>query len=721
MTRRELFSTAAALGINSRIPAALASAGAGPETRLTAVHILVESPGWSPELGKRWDARRYVELCREAGVGIIEQKTKNEHGHALFPFKGRPCPHDWVSPTRAECLRAGIPYVAYYNVGLDNWMAKQRPEWQCRDAAGKPLIAFNSYNWMCFRSPWHDLVLDELRQVVEAIRPDGAWFDLLGAPNAYGPGSFDAALACRCDHCRKVYRQAFDEEMPPPTTEDPELRWRLNRFGHQSRITMLRDAAKLVRSLGAEMWLGSNGAGFWDSLAGTPQDVKDLITFNSSEAKDHRGISFKAKMMWSLGKPFQIHSYGGFSKMEPGNAVGTWVAWNLIPADYLAVSTAVAAAHGGRLCVGLNPLPDGSFQPDEVKRLTGGYQAANERARWLTGLKTVPNIGIIYDGASELSLMRQPGPRLRIQQEAAGLHNALLEAGMHFDVIDSAHLDTAGYSALVLGDAVCPEESLSKALQSYVTGGGLLVVTGETSLRDRQGRRRADFAWADLLGVRFTGVSPFTEANFGWLGEELRGDTQDYPMLFRGAVYEIECTTARSLAELIYPAAHRTKDVFTDGETDYTHYGPRTGKALITLNRVGKGKVIYIGLPLGREIVQRNDPWLKGMLARAVTTFGLPLSITAQLPPGVQLVFGRKHSAHAVSLVNHYAGMVVSGTPRPAVQVGPVQVEIPLRVLGRTPTSVQPMEARGFQWSVERDTLRLRADSIGNHALIVIS
>ncbi|MCX6623959.1 MAG: hypothetical protein NTY38_23440, partial [Acidobacteria bacterium] len=369
MTRRELLSTAAAIGVSATQRVDAEGVGGGPESRLTAVHILVESPPWSPDPGKHWDARRAVELCRDSGVGIIEQKTKNEHGHALFPFRGRPCPHDWVTSTRAEAKRAGIPYVAYYNVGLDNWMATQRPEWQCRDAAGKPLIAFGAYNWMCFRSPWRQLVLDELRQVTAAIQPEAVWFDLLGAPNAYGPGSFDPALACHCDYCRKAYQQAFGEAMPAATA-DPELRWRLNRFGHQSRIEMLGDASKLVRSIGPKMWLGSNGAGFWDSLSATPPEVKDFITFNSSEAKDHRGISFKAKMMWSLGKPYQIHSYGGFSKMEPGSAVGSWVAWNLIPSEYLHISAAVAAAHGGRLSVGVNPLPDGSFQADEVKRLS---------------------------------------------------------------------------------------------------------------------------------------------------------------------------------------------------------------------------------------------------------------------------------------------------------------------------------------------------------------
>lgn len=714
LTRREVLLASSALALR-------AQPGRGPETRLTAVHILVESPPWVPERGKQWDPRRAVELCREAGAGIIEQKTKNEHGHALFPFRGRPCPHDWITGTREEARRAGIPYVAYYNVGLDNWMAREKPEWTCRDAEDKPAIAFGAYNWMCFRSPWHDLVLDELRQVVEATHPESVWFDLLGAPNAYGPGSFDPAVACRCAYCRKAYRESFHEEMPGADTKDPALRWRLNRFGHASRIRMLRDACNLVRSIQPKTWLGSNGAGYWDSLAGTPEDVASWITFNSSEAKDHRGISFKSKLMWSLGKPFQIHSYGGFTKMEAGSAVGTWVAWNLIPGGYLRISAAVAAAHGGRLSVGVNPLPDGSFPASEMKRLGPAFHAANERSAWLAGLESVRDVGIVYDGASDLALMRQPGPRLRVQQEAQGLHNALLEAGLHFDVIDSRKLDPRGYRALVLGDAAAPGAKLREALEAWVRAGGCLVVTGETSLYDDAGVRRADFAWSELLGVRYRGVSAFKEANYGALSDTLRGDAPDYPILFRGPVLEVESTTATPLAELIYPAAHRTPEIFTDGETDYIHPGARTGKPLVTLNRVGKGCVIYVASAIGREILTRNDPWLKLLVVRAIEAHAAPAAITTHVPAGVQVVFGRKADAHVVSLVNHYPGLVGSGAADAGPRVGPVRVEVPVAVLGRAPSAVRAIDAAAFEWKVEGATLRMSAEWIGHHAVLIIS
>jgi hypothetical protein len=721
MRRRDLFSLAAGASTSALFPATPNPLQkAGPAGILTAVHTMVEMPKWAPDLGKHWDPKRYVALCRECGVGIIEQKTKNEHGQAAMPLRGRPCPHDWVTETRRQAQRAGIPYVAYYNVGLDNWMAKQRPEWRCVDAAGQPLIAFGAYNWMCLRSPWRDVVLDELRQVIEAIHPEAVWFDLLGMPNAYGPGSFDPALACQCPHCRAAYQHAYGDAQPVKT-DDPELRWRLNRLGNQARIEMLRDASKLLRSLDPDLWLGSNGSGFYDRLAGTPQDVQDYITFYSSEAKDHRGISFKAKSMWSLGKPYQIHSYGGFTRLEPGSAVGTWAAWNLLPPSYLATSAAIAAAHGGRLSVGVNPLPDGTFHADELRNLSGPFAAVRERTPWLVGLQSVPNIAVVYDWPSELMRMRLAGaPRLPVQQETLGLHHALLDEGMHFDVIDSDRAGAPAYRALLLGDAACPAPDLLEKLRAYVEAGGLLIATHETSLRDPQGNRRPDFAWNNFLGVRFKQVSPYREANYCWLGDELRGDSPAYPLLFLTEVLEVECTTARPLAELAYPAAHRTAEIYTDGETPYTHFGPRTGKPLITLNRVGKGSVLYVAAPIGREILARADTWLKHAVAQAVRKFAAPLVIDTQVPTGVQVVLGRKKDVTVISLINHYAGLIPGGWKSVSPQVGPAKLRVDIGSLRHQPPQVKWIGAEGVRWKISGTSLHIDVDRIGQHALLIL-
>jgi Beta-galactosidase trimerisation domain/Hypothetical glycosyl hydrolase 6 len=717
LVRRREFLAAGASGLGAFRGLAHAAA-AGPRQRLTAIHTMVDIPEWAADPGKKFNPKEFVRLCRVARVEVIEFKLKNAVGGATFPFHGRPCPRDWVTETRALSREAGIQFIAYYNVGLDNWMALRHPEWCCVDPNGKPAIAFGAYNWMCIRSPWRDKVIDELRQMEQALHSDGVWFDLLGTPNAYGVGSYNPGAACFCPYCKAAYKAKFGEEQPV-SSDDPAIRLRANRFGQEARVTMLRDCIRVLHSISPKLELGYNGAGLYDDLAATPQDVRDNVTYNSSEAKQHRVISFTAKSLWSLGKSFQVHTYGGFNRMDPGSVVGTWSGWNLIPAPYLEVSAAIISAHAGRIALGVNPLPDGTVFESEFQRVGRVLSPIAEREQWLAGLKSVPNVAVVYDTESELRLLPLPESRGQpVRQESIGLHDALLDAGIHFDVVQSSYLDTTGYRAILLGDAVSPTDKLRASLTRFVQGGGLLIATAETSLRDEAGRRRSNFGWPDLLGVQLTGTSPYAEANYAWLGDELRGDAPAYPLLFRVPVLEVKCTTAVKLAELVYPEGHRTPQVFTDGETPYTHFKQFTGKPLVTLNRVGRGAVIYISPPIGREIATRQDPWLKRLVARCVTQYAAALAIDMQAPTGIQVVFGRKPGVSVVSLVNYYGGLAPGTDERSLPQVGPVRLKVQM---GSSPKSVRLFGGNGLDWKYSAGVIDANIQMVGHHALLIIT
>ena len=198
------------------------------------------------------------------------------------------------------------------------------------------------------------------------------------------------------------------------------------------------------------------------------------------------------------------------------------------------------------------------------------WGAVRQREPWLYGLRSVPGMAVLYDASSDLAVMPIPkSPNAPSRLEASGLHNALIEAGLHFDVLPVHLLRPEQHRVLLLGNALLPPPALRTAIERFLENGGLLIATHETSLRDQQGGRLADFAWRDLFGVRFKGVSPFTEANYGLLGDELRGAAPRYPIFFQTAVLEIECAGARPLAELVYPEKRRSKEVFTDGETPH--------------------------------------------------------------------------------------------------------------------------------------------------------
>jgi len=298
---------------------------------------------------------------------------------------------------------------------------------------------------------------------------------------------------------------------------------------------------------------------------------------------------------------------------------------------------------------------------------------------------------------------------------------------MHFDIINSDRLQPEQYYVIAIGDAPCVSPDLGRRLHSFVAAGGLLIVTHETSLGDRNAQRLDNFAWADLLVVRFTGLSPYEEANFGWLGDELRGDSPAYPVLFRTRLLEVECTSARPLAELVYPAAHRTRDVFTDGETPYTNFRKQSsGKPLITVNHIGNGSVIYIAGPIGREIATREDPWLKQIVSTCIRNFATRLAIDVKAPPGIQIVLGHRGVAeggpwlHVLSLVNHYSGLDTAAGKNPIPCVGPIRIRIPLDTLKTKPGFVHPIGVSNMKWNWSKDVLQVEMASVGHHGVLVI-
>jgi hypothetical protein len=65
------------------------------------------------------------------------------------------------------------------------------------------------------------------------------------------------------------------------------------------------------------------------------------------------------------------------------------------------------------------------------------------------------------------------------------------------------------YKLVFVPNAACLSDAQCGLLRAYVQDGGRLVATHFTSAADEYGRARADFALADLLGVRLVASAPF--------------------------------------------------------------------------------------------------------------------------------------------------------------------------------------------------------------------
>lgn len=91
MRRREFFLSAAAAGLRGAAPGSTTS-------RLAAIQVMVDMPDFAADPGKKFDPRRFIRLCRDARVDVIEFKCKN--AVARMPW-ATPC-----SPSETVSARA---------------------------------------------------------------------------------------------------------------------------------------------------------------------------------------------------------------------------------------------------------------------------------------------------------------------------------------------------------------------------------------------------------------------------------------------------------------------------------------------------------------------------------------------------------------------------------------------------------------------------------------
>ncbi|MCQ2378698.1 MAG: hypothetical protein MJ016_05745, partial [Victivallaceae bacterium] len=96
--------------------------------------------------------------------------------------------------------------------------------------------------------------------------------------------------------------------------------------------------------------------------------------------------------------------------------------------------------------------------------------------------------------------------RNAILEEAMGIVRILAESRIPCRLLTERCSDWRGsFDTVIAGNAAYLSAEESEKMRDFVRRGGTLIATGETSLYDETGQGGADFALADVFGIRFTG------------------------------------------------------------------------------------------------------------------------------------------------------------------------------------------------------------------------
>lgn len=139
-----------------------------------------------------------------------------------------------------------------------------------------------------------------------------------------------------------------------------------------------------------------------------------------------------------------------------------------------------------------------------VKRLYNKYR---DWEKYLRDVDSCAEVAILL---SQHSLKQYAGNRMDdlLEKPLNGFYQALIEARIPFDIMDSHNINDqtlSKYKAVIFPNVAVLSDEDCAAITRYVDAGGAILASYETSLYDEQGRRRADFALADLFGVGYGG------------------------------------------------------------------------------------------------------------------------------------------------------------------------------------------------------------------------
>jgi Beta-galactosidase trimerisation domain len=356
------------------------------------------------------------------------------------------------------------------------------------------------------------------------------------------------------------------------------------------------------------------------------------------------------------------------------------------------------------------------------------WHYANEK--YLRNENSLARVGLVYSQQTATFYGGEKA-RTKVEEPALGFYQALIEARIPFEMVHDRLLDPehlAAFRTLILPNIAALSNKQCERLKGFVSRGGSIVATYETSLYDEWGIERKDFGLASLFGASFTGTREGPMMN-SYLRLEKDPATGRFHPLLSGLEDATRIINGVQRVKVVPGAGSRMTyspltlvPSYPDLPMEEVFPRPtQTVEAGVYLQEFGKGRVVYFPWNVDWTFWQVLDVDHGKLMANAVSWAyqeSQPLSVKG---PGVLDValWMQKGSitAHLVNLTNP---MMMKGPVRDIVPIGSQQLRIQIpeeRQIRRSHLLVAKREiphrrANGF--------IELEVPSVGLHEVVAL-
>jgi len=448
--------------------------------RFRQIHLDFHTSELITGIGSDFSAAQFQAMLKLGHVDSITVFSKCHHGWAYHPSTAnRMHPgltFDLLGAQIEAAHAIGVKTPVYLSAGLDEKLARVHPEWLIRhkdeSTQWVPDFFTAGYHEFCMNSPYLDVLVAQIEEVVQNYDADGIFLDIVGIRECY---------------CHNCVNSARERGIDPRDADAMRQLWEETYFRYASR------ANEAVHRYRPELPVFHNGGHI-------TQGRRDLALLNSHHLEleslptggwgyDHFPLS--ARYAQQLGLPFlgmtgKFHlSWGEFGGYKHPNA--------------LRYETALSLANGARCSIGDQLHPDGLMDEGTYRLIGEAYREVEAKESWCQGVANVTDIAVFGVEASGLSTAGQD----RVPQADKGAVRMLLEGGFLFDIVDAA-ADWSKYPVLLLPDRIEVNAQLEERLNAYIRQGGKILASGASGLRTDGTGFAVDFGarWRGENGYR---------------------------------------------------------------------------------------------------------------------------------------------------------------------------------------------------------------------------
>jgi hypothetical protein len=633
-----------------------------------------------------WKRARVDGTCLSAG-GVTAYYPTKVPFHTRSPYMGNTDPlGDMINGARKLNMKV-LARVDPHALSAECFTA--HPDWVARAADGSPRrhpTAPDLY-LSCGNGPViFDWVPRIIAEIMVGYQPDAI----------FGNRWAGSAGVCYCQHCKEKFRAAsgFDvpaaSESPTSSARKAYLVW-----DEEMRFAQIKRWNDTVRKYSPNAFFtpGTTGRLSPARLRTTIKAIYSDRQGRSGTPSWSNGKSAKEARMLMQDKPVAGIFTIGFEDEH------RWKDSVQSPAEI------IAYAHDG-IAQGFRPwhtkFKAETFDKRWMKPVEELYQWHQRNEKYFRHTGNLARIAIVssaqsityYAQAAGSTGPEHNGGGALVTDALNGFYQALLESKIPFEMVDDRELDAASidrFRVLILPNVAAMSDAQCASIRAYVSRGGRIVATHETSLYDEWGAPRSNFGLADLFGCDYAGkVLPRVQNSYITIPAPspfTRG-LDDTPRII-AATSQVLVTPRDATPQPLtlvpsYPDLPMER-VFSDNWT--------TNIPAIYARQVGEGRVVYFPSNIDRtfwDILAEDH--LK-VLRNAVEWAADELQPLIVDGPGmIDLACWRQAGSMTAHLVNLQNPMMMTGFNRQNLPTGAFTVSMALPAKTRV-TGVRLLES----------------------------